>query len=201
MDYDVQMALARQLRCPTGAEGITVGEKMNLINALMIQVAFEHLGVGPPDRVLEIGFGPGALLDQLLSKSSYVAGVDLSLTMATEVSRRLGLRVKACCGSALDLPFEERIFTKICTVNTIYFWDDLSRAFAECRRVLQPDGRLVVCFNASHELAKDSWEKFKFTLYDEGEVMNSMRSAGFTYIDRRVEQDPEQGKFFCLCAS
>jgi SAM-dependent methyltransferase len=201
MNYDDQRALASQLRCPTGEEGIAVGEKMKIINAVMNQVAFEHLDAGPPDRVLEIGFGLGSLLDQFLSRSSYVSGLDLSLTMAKETSQRLGARVKICCGSVLDLPFEEHAFTKICTVNTVYFWKNLLRAFTECRRVLEPNGVLVVCFNADYELAKDSWDKFNFTLYGEGKVMDSMHAAGFIHIDPRIEQDLQQGKFFCLRAS
>lgn len=200
MNDEEQRALARQLRRPTGAAGRAVGETMSSINAGMNRAAFEHLDAGPADRVLEIGFGPGALLELLLSRSSYVAGVDWSLTMARETSRRLGARLKACCGT-LDLPFGEGVFTRVCTVNTIYFWDDLLRGLTECRRVLQPDGALVVCFNASHELAKESWDRYRFTLHHEEDVTSAMRSAGFTRIDRRMERDPGQGEFFSLRAS
>src|SRR5262245_45619834 len=98
---DERIALARQLRCPIGSEGLAVGETMNALNATMNRVALEHLDLGPADHVLEIGFGPGSLLDQLLSRSSSVAGLDLSLAMVEEARRRFGLRVKACCGSAL----------------------------------------------------------------------------------------------------
>jgi SAM-dependent methyltransferase len=174
---------------------------MQVINALMNQVALEHLDPGLPDRVLEIGFGPGSLFDQLLSRSSYVAGLDLSPTMVKETRQRLGSRVKACCGDVLALPFEEGAFTKICTVNTVYFWEDLRQAFVECRRVLRSDGALVACFNASYDLEKDSWGQCDFTLYTEDEVMGSMRSAGFTHVERRADWDPEQGEFFCLRAS
>jgi SAM-dependent methyltransferase len=173
---------------------------MNAINVLMNRVAFEHLGAGPADRVLEIGFGPGSLLDQLLARSSCLAGLDLSPTMVKEARRRLGSRVRACCGSALALPFIDRTFTKICTVNTVYFWEDPRQAFTECRRVLSPDGALVVCFNAHHELAREAWDEFGFILHTEDDVASSLRAAGFACIDRRVEVDPEQGEFFCLRA-
>lgn len=201
MNHDEQLALARQLRCPTGAEGIAVGEKMNVINAMMNRMALEHLDSGPSDRVLEIGFGLGSLLDRLVSQSSYVAGLDLSPTMVKETTRRLGLRAKACCGNALALPFEQNTFTKICSVNTVYFWKELPQVFLECRRILRSDGVLVVCFNASYELEKDSWDDCDFTLYTDEEVMSSIRSAGFTHIDPKTERDPEQGDFFCLRAS
>jgi SAM-dependent methyltransferase len=201
MDHEEQRTLARQLRCPTGVEGVTVGEKMKVINAMMNQVALEHLDPGLPDRVLEIGFGPGSLLDQLLSQSSYVAGLDLSPTMAQETRQRFGSRVKACCGNALALPFEEGTFTKICTVNTVYFWENLQQVFVECRRVLRSEGVLVLCFNASYELEKDSWGQCEFTLHTEDEVMGSLRSAGFPHVERKSSRDPEQGEFFCLRAS
>jgi len=174
---------------------------MKALNALMNQVAFEQLDPGPSDRVLEIGFGPGAFLDQILTRTSSVAGIDFSLTMVHETSRRLGAQVKICLGSALALPFEGRRFTKICTVNTVYFWDDLQQAFTECRRVLQPGGSLVVCFNSSDELAKGSWDRYGFNLHTEDDIRISVRSAGFSHIDCKMTHDPEQEDFFCLRAS
>jgi SAM-dependent methyltransferase len=200
MDRDEQRALSRQLRCPTGIEGVAVSEAMTHLNARMNQVAFEHLDAGPADRVLEIGFGPGSLIDQLLLKSSYVAGLDLSPTMVVETRRRFGARAKACCGNALAIPIKANAFTRICTVNTVYFWEDLRQVFLECRRVLCSEGGLVVCFNAGYELEKDSWDLFGFTPYREDEVIVALRSAGFTDIDCRMDRDPEQGEFFCLRA-
>jgi SAM-dependent methyltransferase len=196
-----QRAIARQLRCPTGADGLAVGERMIALNALMNQMALEQLDPRPSDQVLEIGFGPGALLDQILTRTSSVAGVDFSLTMVQETSRRLGARVKICLGSALALPFEGESFSKICTVNTVYFWDDLHQAFAQCMRVLQPGGSLVVCFNASDELAKGSWDQYGFNLHREEDIMDAVRAAGFSRIDCTRTHDPEQEDFFCLRAS
>ncbi len=196
-----QAAVARQLRCPSGAEGIAVGEEMNSLNAVMNRVTLEHLDLASTDRVLEIGFGGGALLDQLLARTSRVVGVDLPPAMAGEARRGLSSGAKICCGSVESLPCRERAFTQVCCVNTIYFWNDLDRAFLECRRVLRPEGLLVVCFNARHELEKGFWHRFGFILYSETEVLASLRSAGFKRMEVRSERDPEQGEFFCVRAS
>jgi len=196
-----QAAVARQLRCPSGVEAVAVGEEMNSLNAVMNRVALEELDPAPTDRVLEIGFGGGALLDELLARGSSVVGVDLSPVMVGEARRRLGSGAKICCGSVEALPCREGAFTQVCSVNTIYFWNDLHHAFLECRRVLRPEGHLVVCFNARHELEKDSWHRFGFILYSEAEVLASLRSAGFERLEVRSERDPEQGEFFCVRAS
>lgn len=55
-------------------------------------------------------------------------------------------------------PYPDGYFTKVCTVNTIYFWADADAVLSELRRVLATGGRLVVCFNP-----KVTAEKLPFT--------------------------------------
>lgn len=200
LDDEKRRSLARQLRCPVGKEGLAVGEMMNGINRMMNQAALEDLAPGPEERVLEIGFGGGALLEEILTRGSLAAGIDWSLTMARAARQRFGSRARVCRGSVQELPYEDGEFTKIVTVNTVYFWKDLGQAFSECRRTLLPDGDLVVCFNADYELRKGPWERYEFVLYSKEEVMDSVRSSGFSQLRCNPMRDLEQGDFFCLRA-
>ena len=46
------------------------------------------LGLGPNDRVLEIGFGPGAIIRRLSSAAAHVAGIDPSAEMVAQARAR-----------------------------------------------------------------------------------------------------------------
>lgn len=76
-------------------------------------------------------------------------------------------------GSIEALPYESEAFTKLCRVNTTYFWPDPIVALAECRRVLKREGSLVLGFNAKNELERWGGHSAK---------------------------DAEQGLFYCVSA-
>ncbi len=47
-------------------------------------------------------------------------------------------------GTAEEIPVPDESFDVVFGVATFYYMDDVDRAFAECRRVLRPGGRLIV---------------------------------------------------------
>ena len=52
------------------------------------------------------------------------------------------------CARAEALPYPTAYFTKACTVNSIFYWQDTSQAISELGRVLGERGRLVICFTS-----------------------------------------------------
>jgi ubiquinone/menaquinone biosynthesis C-methylase UbiE len=168
-------------------------------------LTLERLAVKPGDRILEVGFGGGDLLEKVLSSQpgAYVAGVDLSDDMVSVVSRRLRRYIRAGraevrSGDIEALPFGDGEFTKLCSVNTLYFWRHPAVALAECRRVLRPDGRILLCFNAKEDLALWPGHKYGFRLYDLAEVEKLLKVAGFTSIEATSANDSAQGMFYCI---
>lgn len=165
----------------------------------------EQLAVEAEDRILEVGFGSGDLLEKILSGQpcEFVAGIDLSDEMVRLAGRRLRRyilagRAQVRGGDIEALPFGDGEFTKLCSVNTLYFWRNPSVALAECRRVLRPHGRIVLCFNAKEELALWPGHKYGFRLYDLAEVECLLKDAGFTAIEVTSARDSEQGMFYCV---
>ncbi|HEU5159973.1 MAG TPA: methyltransferase domain-containing protein [Streptosporangiaceae bacterium] len=112
------------------------------------------LGVRPGDRVLEVGYGGGALVRLLARRvgDGLVCGVDPSPDMRDLAVRRnrravaagrLDLRV----GTAAATGFPDAAFDHVVTVNTVGLWPDLEAGLRELRRVIRPGGDVVIAWH------------------------------------------------------
>jgi SAM-dependent methyltransferase len=201
----VMSFIAAQLRQPSGWIAGLVASALNRVNAPMNRATLSLLDVGADDRVLEVGFGGGALLASLadVATRGMVAGVDFSPEVVERARRKLrdrvaDGRVELRCADAAAMPFADGSFTRACTVNTIYFWPDPRAVLAEFRRVLADGGRLVVTFGAKETAEKLPYTRHGFTLYEAEAVRALLESAGF----RDVRLEPTTiGRFAFLCAA
>jgi len=98
-------------------------------------------------RVLDVGCGTGRVAAALAERGSRVWGVEPSPEMAALARERLST-VKIA--PAEQLPFKDGWFERAVMWLVIHLVDR-SRAFAEARRVLRPDGRLLIAtFDPAH---------------------------------------------------
>jgi SAM-dependent methyltransferase len=115
----------------------------------------DEIGFGGK-RTLEIGLGQGADSEQIIRRGAVWSGLDLTAESVQRVKLRLAMRklpfevVKQ--GSVLALPFEDRSFDVVFSHGVLHHVPDIQRAQAEIRRVLKPDGRLVVMLYAKWSL-------------------------------------------------
>jgi SAM-dependent methyltransferase len=100
-------------------------------------------------RVLEVGPGPGLLLEQLAERHPMAVGIDLSRGMLAEARRRLrraGQPARLVRGNALQLPFADGSLDGVATTFTLSAIPEGQEAVNEMVRVLRrPDpmaGRL-----------------------------------------------------------
>ncbi|MBS1230704.1 MAG: putative methyltransferase, UbiE/COQ5 family [Proteobacteria bacterium] len=201
-----QAFFSRQLAKPSGLFGrLLTARWLEKANAGMNSLTLDALALKPGDRLLELGFGSGYLLEKVLANRlcDFAAGADISPEMVRHVGARLRPYVEAGKAQIRDgdieaIPFADGEFTKLCSVNTLYFWKDPQRALAECRRVLAVGGRLALCFNAKSELAKWPGHVHGFTLYELADVEAMLAAAGFCRIETANGDDPEQGLFHCV---
>jgi ubiquinone/menaquinone biosynthesis C-methylase UbiE len=105
-------------------------------------------GVGPEDRVVDVGCGPGRFLREAAQRGAEAVGVDPSAQMRRLAARftpaRLRPRVTVLDGSAERLPLEDGSATVAWAVNSVHHWSDVDAGLAELRRVLAPGGRLLL---------------------------------------------------------
>lgn len=142
--------LRRQFMRPTGWGGRLAGRVMAFKNAAINRKAVEVLDPGLGSRVLEIGFGPGVAIAELLKRADRVAGIDHSETMVKAAARRnreairVG-RLELVYGSADQLPWKAGAFTHALMVNCLYAWSDGSAEVLKgVQRVLDVDGQIVI---------------------------------------------------------
>jgi ubiquinone/menaquinone biosynthesis C-methylase UbiE len=185
--------MARLLGKPEGEAGRAVAERLNRVNADITAAVYRHLQLKPGERVLEIGFGNGRLLPELLSHAddlSYV-GLDIAETMVVEAITFNAELVASGQASfqrsaAEAMPYPDARFDKVFAVNVIYFWPDPVKALSEMRRVLRPDGMSVIAAvkpDADQAPPPFAREEYGFRVRDAATVVALHRDAGFGYIE------------------
>lgn len=193
----LQQFIARQLGNPSHGVGqVVLAPLWNRRNSSLNNRAFTELTVQPDDRILEIGFGGGYLLRLMLEQisSGLVAGIDISPAMVSYCTVRSyrtvrAGQVKLLHGAAENLPFLDNSFTKVCSVNSIFYWHDANRVFQEVIRVLSPQGLLVLCFTERQSLATRDFSRYGLKLYESEAVARLLESVGFSIRNLERSQD------------
>ena len=197
--------MAQQLGRPSGLIGqLILGPVWNKRNAALNDVAFDHLTLNPYDRVLEVGFGGGYLLSRMSTvvTEGFLSGVDVSPAMIALCEKRFASFVQAGklelkCAKAESLPYPNEHFTKVCTVNSIFYWQNVPQALAEFRRVLRDDGLLVMCFTCKASIEKRGFTRQGVATYEADDVQKMMEAAGLHDI-RTLHDSDKHRAFVCL---
>jgi ubiquinone/menaquinone biosynthesis C-methylase UbiE len=134
-----------------------------------------HAAVGPGDRILDIGCGPGASLEHAHAAGAEVFGVDPTPGMVKRAVRRVPAAT-VVQGSAEHLDFDDGFFTHVWSVASYHHWAYPERAFDEIRRVLQPGGRLFVM----ESLIKDGKKGHGLNRGDADDLAATLADHGFT---------------------
>ena len=197
--------VARQLSRPSGLVGqFILGPVWNKRNTALNDVTFDHLALNPYDHVLEVGFGGGYLLSRMSTvvTGGCLSGVDVSPAMVALCEKRFASLVQAGklelkCARVESLPYPNAHFSKVCTVNSIFYWQNVPRALAEFRRVFRDDGLLVMCFTCKASLEKRGFTRQGVAVYEADDVRHMMEAAGFCDI-RTAHNSNKHRAFVCL---
>lgn len=189
--------IARQLSCPDGEHGVKTGEMMNVSNIGMTKSAIEALLLKANDVILELGHGNAAHVADILNEVENLTyfGADISKTIIAEAEKINASSVKDNQASfyltnGITLPFEDKTFDKIFTVNTIYFWQNPVQYLEEIKRVLKSKGLLIIAFADKTFMESLPFTKFGFELYDEQKMHQVLKDSGFDVI-RSVKKNEE----------
>lgn len=178
--------IAAQLAHPDGEAGVEMGHTMNRSNTAMVLRTIEALHPQDGDRFLELGHGRCVHLGNLLAPlhDTIYHGLEVSRTMhEASIALNQVLVGDGRAGFSLydgrDLPFADNSFTKVFTVNTLYFWQDPVALLNELHRVLVPGGSLCVTYAHKGFMEKLPFVRYGFALYDDAAFAQLAASTAF----------------------
>lgn len=150
--WNTGKAIRSPFALPRGLRGRIAGQIMLWTNRRQREL-LELVRVQPGDHVLEVGYGPGALIRRLRrTPAAQIYGIDPSpemraLAMSTSGPDHSAGRVVLRLGTAEDTGFSDAEFDLVITVNTVAIWPDLEAGLRELYRVTRPGGRLVIAWH------------------------------------------------------
>ncbi len=93
-------------------------------------------------------------------------------------------------GDADDLPFDKDEFSKILTVNTIYFWSKPEATLLEFQRVLKHDGILVIGVRSKETMDQMPFTEYYFRKFTEVEMEDLLINNGFKILNSIKKKEP-----------
>jgi ubiquinone/menaquinone biosynthesis C-methylase UbiE len=176
-------------------------------NAFLNDVVRELLSVQTDDRIFEIGFGTGKLIYKLAQQidKGFIEGVDFSRTMVSIAQKRNKKNiakgtVKIFEGDFDNMPCEKEQFSKVCSVNTLYFWPTPVHTARKIADILKPDGKFILAFEDIEQLKQRKLNQEVFHLYSKDEVQDLLINAGFSNNVSIVSRKKGKLIFHCVVA-
>ena len=182
--------ILQNTRRPEGFWGRIILRAMNRGHAQLAEWGFSHVEWGKKWTVLDIGCGGGANLARMLDlcPQGIIHGMDVSeesVAFARRLNRKaLDRRCFITPGRAEELLYDADTFDMVTAFETIYFWTDPEKAFAEVYRVLKPGGQFMICCEAG-DPADTRWTRRieGMVIHPVREIKNMLSQTGFSHIN------------------
>jgi len=125
--------------------------RLKMVSNLMVGESF--------DKLLEIGTGSGILILELLKHANLVVGMDIhsSYHGVRKMLEREGAdisRVELRQGDIFDVPYPDHSFDAVVCVSVLEHFPDPRPALEEIRRVVRPQGPIIMGFPAETAMTK-----------------------------------------------
>jgi len=142
------------------------------------------LALGPGDRLLELGCGGGLLLRDALATGAAATGLDHSEDMVA-LARERAPGAEVVLGRVEAPPFADDAFSAVAMSIVLMFLPGPVAALRECRRVLEPGGRLAV-YTSAPELrgtpAAPEPIASRAHFYEDAELLALAERSGFASV-------------------
>lgn len=178
------------MRKPQGKLGNIQLKSMNKEHTPVSLWGLKHLNIKPDNIILDIGCGGGINIKRMAENAKKVYGIDYSIEsvkLSKEVNKKLIKegKVEILKGNVKSLPFEDDTFDIITAFETVYFWPDIEKCFAEVKRVLKPGGIFLIGMetNGSDNLIMKFWKHFiDMQTYNDKEITTFLQNNNYNQI-------------------
>jgi len=165
-----------------GACGLVIGVVLLVGRGAVSRLVADLAGVGPQDRVLDVGCGPGGAAREAARRGAAVTGVDPAPLMLA-LGRRLscgqsGRGIAFVEGTAEALPVADRSVTVAWAISSAHHWADVAAGLRELHRVLEPGGRLIIAERLARPGAR-GLAAHGFTSAQAAQTAAAAQAAGF----------------------
>lgn len=191
MDMEPQ-EIAKNLRKPEGEAGLKIGDLMNKGNANFYDQLIKNVNWKDGMKVLEVGIGTGLHIPLLLNQAADIeyTGVDFSETMVRAAQQNNPSQT-FLQQDVLSLDLGESKFDLIITINTVYFLNDLNKAFSNLKNCLVDNGEIHIGKRPKENLDKmNKITQYGFIKYSNEEVVKEVMNSGLDVVRVVSSKDP-----------
>ena len=156
-----------------------------------LQETINRLNIKPQERILDLGCGTGTLIEKLLQfvPEKNLVGLDASQEMLSVAKQKLPTSVDLHLGNADNLPFPSESFERIISTSSFHYFPNPSQAIREAKRVLKPNGCLVItdwCYDYLSCRILDVFlrlfNRAHFRTYKAKELQQLLQEEGFSDV-------------------
>lgn len=166
-----------------------------------INMGLRLLGGNSLGRVLEVGYGAGAVLLTLAPLASELQGIDLDADPAPvrRVLADRGHEAKLTRGSVYELPYGDGQFDVVVCFSVFEHLHEFERGLREIRRVLVPGGRFLLGMPAVNRMMEWGFRAIGFKNIEDHHVTTprsvarAFRTSGFVTEQKRYLGAPIDG--------
>ena len=146
-----QLRLPRKIYHPIVDDNLTHLYHLPIIGTFFkkrLTMTLDLLGNKKFDKILEVGFGSGVMLQELTNMARHVFACDIHpyISEVQRMTRSENLSIEFSRGSITDLPYRDHTFDCVVSVACIEHIHELKKAISEMKRVLVKGGKLALGF-------------------------------------------------------
>lgn len=182
--------LAKQFRKPEGLLGRIVGRIMSFDNRKINTWTLNRLQIKPGDIILEIGFGPGAAIEDMFKRQRNlrIDGIDLSHDMLKVASTRnldalKKKKLRLFEGDLLEIEEDFYQYDKVVSVNNYPLWKDKQSTLKRIYQLMKNNGVIAITVQPREEDASR-----KKTFAHAHEIEQALYLAGFRNISVKFKK-------------
>ena len=182
---------------------------LNRVLSLGIDQWWRHRAINclvqdKPTRVLDVATGTAdvAIMAAKKLRPQEVVGIDIAdemlrLGRAKVAAQGQGKYIKLLRADAAQLPFSNDTFDAAVVAYGVRNFEDLGEGLSEIRRVLRPDGKLVVLEFSKPRISpvKELYQIYSWVLLPLIGRLVSGDPAAYTYLPKSVEAFPDGTEF------